>query len=321
VKLAWFAGAAAAAVVGAAVVDGVRRGDAPEPARTEAAELAGRGRVAAQLAELGARGELALHDGACSEAVLSLPGLERRASSLACVPTGARSPDGRLVARCSDGRIEVRSTTTGELEWFDRGCVPAWRPNGELTAGYAGQIVRLRPCAAFPCVAVPLRELERAARLHPTVPDGIDRVRPFVDGIAWLSDDRAAVAISIRLGGRFDRLGPLSAVAFFRRGRLEPTTPYFRATGGRLGASPRGTYVTLTPGVILRSDGSQVSLPPNLGIAQDLAFSPDERLLALVGRFAITLVDVASLERYDATGGGLRSVTIPQPAARVAWRD
>ena len=29
----------------------------------------------------------------------------------------------------------------------------------------------------------------------------------------------------------------------------------------------------LTPDVILRSDGSQVSLPPNLGIAQDLAIA------------------------------------------------
>jgi hypothetical protein len=63
-----------------------------------------------------------------------------------------------------------------------------------------------------------------------------------------------------------------------------------------------------------------VTLPQHLRDVRDFAWSPDERLLALATRFAIVVVTVASLERYDATGGGLRSVTIPQPAARLAWR-
>jgi hypothetical protein len=301
-----------------AAVDAIRRDGEAAPADT--AELEEPGEVAAALARLGAHGELVLHDGACGEAVVSLPGLERRDSPLACAPTGARSPVSDLVARCIDRLIEVSSETTGQLEWFDRGCVPAWRPNGELTAEYAGEIVRLRPCGAFPCVAVPLSELERAARLHPTVPDRIDRLRPFVDGIAWLTDDRAAVSISVRLGGRFDRLGPISIVAFFTDGHLDATAPYFRATGGSLAASPRGSYVTLTPDVILRPDGSQLSLPPHLGVIRDFAWSPDERFLALATRYAVVVADVGSLEGYDATGGGLRSVTIPQPAARIDWR-
>jgi hypothetical protein len=320
VKLAWLAGAAAAVVVVAAVVDAIRREDDLAPARTEiSTEIEGRDEVVEALTALGVRGALALHDGACREATLTLPGLGRRASPLPCAPTGARSPDGRLVARCVDGRIEVSSAATGAPEWFDRGCVPAWVPNGELTAAYGGHIVRLRPCAAFPCIAIRLTELDRAARLHPDVP-ALSRVRPLVEGIAWLSNQRAAVAISIRLGGGFDRIGPLSVVAFFTRGRLESTTPYLRATGGRLESSPRGGYVTLTPDVILRRDGSQVNLPQHLREARAFAWSPDERFVALATRFAVEIVSVVSLERYDATGGGLRGVTIPQPAAGLDWR-
>jgi hypothetical protein len=321
VKLAWLAGAAATAVIAAAAVDALRREDEPQPARTETSnEIKGRTEVVEALRALGVRGELALHDGACGEATLTLPGLERRTSPLPCAPTGVRSPLSDLVARCVDGRIEVSSETTGALEWFDRGCVPAWLPNGGLTATYAGEVVRLRPCDAFPCVAIPLHELERAARLHPTVPDRIGRLRPLVDGIAWLSNERAAVALSIRLGGRFDRLGPLSAIAFFEDGRLADTQPYYRATGGMLAASPRGTYVTRTPDVILRGDGSHVSLPQHLRDVRDFAWSPDERFVALATRFAVVVVDVLSLERYDQTGGGLRTVTLPRQAARLSWR-
>lgn len=169
-------------------------------------------------------------------------------------------------------------------------------------------------------VELPQGEVERAARLHPTVPDRIERLRALVDGVARLSDTRVAAAISIRLGGRFERLGPLSTIAFFENGRLVASEPYFRVTGGRLAASPLGTYVTQTPDVILRRDGSQVSLPQHLRDASDLAWSPDERFVALAGRFAVTVVEVTSLERYDLTGGGLRTVTIPQAAPRLAWR-
>jgi hypothetical protein len=302
----------------AAAVDAVRRdGGEPEPAATE---LEGRDDLTAQLVALGVRGELVLHDGACSETTLTLPDLDRRESNLACAPTGARSPDGRQVARCVDGRIEVSSAKTGELEWFDRGCIPAWRPDGALTAAYAGQVVRLRPCASFPCIEIALAELERAARLHPAVPVRAARVRAFVEGITWMSPTRAAVAISIRVGAPVD-LGGVGTIAFFEDGRLQPTTqPQFRSIGAPLDASPRGTYVTQTGDIIMRADGSLLGLPQQLRQARALAWSPDERFLALATRFAVTVVDVGSLERYDETGGGLRSVTIPQPAARVEWR-
>ena len=72
--------------------------------------------------------------------------------------------------------------------------------------------------------------------------------------------------------------------------------------------------------MILRPDGSQLTLPQHLRGARDFAWSPDERLLALATPFSVEVVDAASLERYDRTGGGLRSVTLLQPAARLVWR-
>jgi hypothetical protein len=63
-----------------------------------------------------------------------------------------------------------------------------------------------------------------------------------------------------------------------------------------------------------------VTLPEHLRDVRDFAWSPNERLLALATRFAVEVVDVTTLERYDRTGSGLRSVTLPQAAVRLAWR-
>lgn len=302
----------------AAVVDGVRRNGDPAPATT--AEDEGRADAAAALVALGARGELVLYDEGCGEQRLELPSLAQR-SAAECRIRGVESADGAQVARCSGDGVEVQPAA-GEVQRLP-GCAPAWRPDGTLTAAFADEVVSFRPCAASNACAETLigrAQLERAGRLHPTVPDRPTRLRALIDGIAWLSDTRAAVSISIRLGGRLEGLGPLGAIAFFERGRLEPIRPYFRLTGGRLAASPRGSYVTQTPDVILRPDGSQVTLPTHLRDVRDFAWSRDERLLALATRFAVTIVDVSSLERYDRTGGGLRTVTLPQSASRLAWR-
>ena len=80
----------------------------------------------------------------------------------------------------------------------------------------------------------------------------------------------------------------------------------------------------MTPDVIVRGDGSQVSLPPFLTDvrvrAHAFAWSEDERFLAIATRFAVHVLDVASLERYDRLGSGLRSVMLPLRATELAWR-
>ena len=314
---------AAAVVAAAAVVDGVRRHDEPvaAAAATTAEDDTGRSDAAALLGGLGARGELVLYNAGCGEHRLLLPSLAQR--TIDDCRRGVESPDGASIASCVDAGVDVQRTAGGEVQRLP-GCAPAWRPDGTLTMAFGDEVVTHRPCAGqaqCPETLIGRAQLERAARRHPTVPDRPARLRAIVDGIAWLSDTRAAVTISIRLGGRFEGLGPLGATAFFDGGQLEPVTPYFRLTGGRLTASPRGSYVTQTPDVILRPDGSQLSLPQHLSGVRDFAWSPDERLLALATPFAVTIVDVVSLERYDRRGGGLRSVTLPlsQSAARLAW--
>jgi hypothetical protein len=203
------------------------------------------------------------------------------------------------------------------------GCAPAWRPDGMLTAAHGGAIVGYRMCSEpEPCALtlIPRTELERAARRHPKVPDGPTRLRALVDGVAWLSLTKTAVGLSIRLGGRFEGVGPLGTIAFFEHGRLTDAQPYFRVTGGTLAASTLGAYVTQTPDVVLRRDGTQVTLPPHLRNVHGFAWSGDDRFLALATDSGVEVLEVASLERYDRTGGGLRSVTLPVSAEAVAWR-
>ena len=77
--------------------------------------------------------------------------------------------------------------------------------------------------------------------------------------------------------------------------------------------------MTKTPDVILRSDGSQVSLPPHVRDGHAFAWTADERFLAVATPFAVTILDVVSLERYDRIGSGLSSVTLPLRATELAF--
>jgi hypothetical protein len=304
----------------AAAVDAVRREDGDEPpTTTEVRELE---KLAHQLARLGPHGELVLYGEACGVRVLALPTLELMGDDQSgCGPRGAVSPDGATIARCNGTDVELFGA--GGLARTLPGCAPAWRPDGTLTVAHQGAVVRFRACpdGRDTCTErlIQHAELLRAAREHPTSP-ALAPLRVLVDGVAWLSDARAAVLVSIRLTGGFAGMGPMRAIAFFEDGRLAATQPFFGATGGRLGASPRGTYVTQTPDVILRADGTRVSLPPHLHDVRSFTWSPDERFLAIATEHAVVVIDTGSLEGYDARGGGLRSVTIPQPAVDIQWR-
>jgi hypothetical protein len=176
----------------------MRHGD-PAPAAT-AVEEPGGGDAAVVLAGFGARGELVLSGEGCSELRLRLP-----------------SVAGRRVEECRPRDV---ASANGE------------RPDGTLTASYRDEVVTFRACAEPGGCAATLigrAQLERAARRHPSVPDRPARLRAIVDGVAWLSDTRAAVSISIRLGARVEGLGPA-------RGRSPSSatagwSPSFRTSG------------------------------------------------------------------------------------------
>ena len=253
-----------------------------------------------------------------------LPSLEQTVDSRACALRGAVSPDGRLVARCGGELTEVFEVPDGSPNDAVPGCTPAWRPDGMLTVAQARGVVGFGSCSGgTPCseTLIEQDELHRAAAGHPSVPERPARLRVLVDGIAWVSGGRAAVLLSIRMGGRLAGVGALSEIAFFEDGRLvQGARTYTRTTGGRLAASRRGGYVTLTPDVILRPDGSQVSLPAHLRDGLAFAWSPDDRFVVLATPFAVHVLDVESLARFDETGFGLRSVTLPLRATDLAWR-
>ena len=323
-KLEWLAVTALATLVAVATVDAVRGRQASDPPAPNT-ELPAQDVLARRLEAVKASGELVLYGDGCAVQLLALPSLERTQDPRDCAPRGAVSPDRSLVARCLGEKTEVFERDAGVLVRTVPGCAPAWRPDGVLTVAHEDAVVRFLdacPRGSGVCIRTLIgrSELARAARRHPTVPVRSVGMRVLVDGIAWFSQTRAAVQLSIRMGGRLDGVGALSALAFFENGRLAATQPYFRITSGRLAASSRGTYVTRTPDVILRQDGTQLNLPPHLRDAAAFAWSADERLLALATPFAVFVLDVASLERYDDTGGGLRSVTLPLSVTELAWR-
>ena len=313
---------ALAALVAVAAVDAVRNREPDERPPTPTA-LDDRDALADRLEGLRADGELVLYGSGCAVRLVLLPSLKQTEDLSGCAPHGATSPDRSLVARCLGERTELFEQGGGVLVRTLPGCAPAWRPDGMLTVARNGDVVQFLgecpPGEDCTRTLIERSELERAARRHPTMPQQSAGLRVLVEGIAWLSPRRAAVQLSIR-GGRIAGIGALSQIAFFDDGRLTATQPYFRMTGGRIAASSRGTYLTMAPDVVLRQDGTQVNLPQHLRDARAFAWSPDERTLAVATRFAVIVVDVASLERYDVDGGGLRSVTLPVSVTELAWR-
>jgi hypothetical protein len=162
-------------------------------------------------------------------------------------------------------------------------------------------------------------ELERAALRHPNVP-GDAEVDVSVEDLVWLGRTRAVARLDVTPRGRLARLGPQPVIAVFESGRVVHTTSLFRTAGARLIASPTRRYVAFAPGIVLRRDGSEATVPPHLVHAHAVAWSPDGRWLALAQRAVVVLVDVESLERYDREGGSVRTVTLPLFARDLAWR-
>ena len=167
--------AALATIVVAATVDAFRREGDEEPTTTTTAQLVGRDALAAQATHLGVRGQLLLYGYGCHVQLLTLPSLERTEDSSGCVPRGAVSPDGSLVARCLGDETELVHTHSASagVHGIVPGCAPAWRPDGTLTVARGRAVIRFRACPGPRACAVTLitrSTLERAARRHPTVP-------------------------------------------------------------------------------------------------------------------------------------------------------
>jgi hypothetical protein len=222
--------------------------------------------AAAALREAGLRGVLTYADDDCRLRALTLPDLADHpaSSERQCRLTGlvARrfgqpvgDPQRILVARCRSGRIEL-SELGGPILSRAPGCVPAWRPDGTLTAVRNGELVSLFPTRVL---------LSRA---------GLARELGGDFGIveaAWLSQTTVAAVV---------RATPPSAtpdlLAVFRAGRLVARPAAFGTGMSGLRVSPEGNFAAARSSrgaIVLDGEGRRVRLP--VGV-RALSWSPDE---------------------------------------------
>jgi hypothetical protein len=205
-------------------------------------------------------------------------------------PSGARAAD--LV-----NSIEVRP---GGRAF--RGAVPAWRPDGVLTYADEG-VVRAWPSRT---VLIAPRDLRPVwARQIGTLTRSVEFVR--VKQLAWLSSTRAVLILGIRVrsGSEFE------FTALFERGRL---ASLLAQSSPRLWTSPGGRFFALGGNGDLQlynRDGEAVPLPITVTEPQAIAWSPDERWVAVSTGASIFLV------RMSATDRSVRR--LPVEAHDLAW--
>jgi hypothetical protein len=222
------------------------------------------------------RGVLVLGGPDCSVAALRLPGLvEQQPPRRPDCGDVVWSRDGSLAARCT--QTNGTEILTADLAFTARaaGCAASWRRDGALTLIREGDIVlwrrRGRERTAFTHTRLVAQLKGRAERL----------LRPqtyrFTE-VRWA--DEASFA-TILVGKRPWETG----VALFTNGILDWFTPLFGAHPEDLRVSPAGKLafartVPVREYRMLSRSGTELSLP-RIGNADALAWSPDERWVAI----------------------------------------
>ena len=340
--------AAVLVLVLVAAADTLRRtGEADEepPRRATVTVGAGEESPAEAVAALRAarvRGTIAYTDERCALQAVRLPGLARairprtgrdRGCAFSLSPDGTRaaSPgaawhsNSRRVALCRGRTVGISVGFEGAFvrEW--RGCTPAWRPDGALTIVRGGGIsLADTGCAGTGCerVLVDAAMVVGAMRRHLNL-DVVRLRRYTITDAAWLSRTRVVllldVVVRVPTGGVRD--AHLPVVAFFELGRDIAVHSYLGpAQLTRLVPSTRGRYVVVRPSLVLRDDGSQVSLPDWLRDVRAVELSPDERGVAVASRGGVYLFRTWELDMFDRTGRSPRSIRLPFVARDLAWR-
>jgi hypothetical protein len=290
---------ALAVVAVVAVVDAARSRDAvdprADPSPTTGREDAGSAREDELEAE-GVRGVLYYSDPAddCRVHALALPTLE-----------AAPPPE---VGTC---RFEDSTTTR--------------KPDGTPTVIRKGQVWNA-PCAPADTAGCGQRllataELTEAAHAVPFVPTGPRQLREVTAiRVSWFTPTRAAVLVRVRLRGRLRALGPVSVLAVYEGKRLLDATQYAGAFDLRM--SPRRSSVGIVETgrrvTIVSRSGAQLLGAADLPSpdAHALAWSPDERWVAVASRWSVYLLRVADL----AADRQPRIIRLPLVARDLAWR-
>ena len=111
---------------------------------------------------------------------------------------------------------------------------------------------------------------------------------------------------------RIPRLGPQDLVAVFENGRVRGSYYFLDDDRDSLEVSRGSRYIAAGTAFAVRADGPRLAVPDAFGEVRALAWSPDERWLAVAAR------DVVALVRVGASVTP-RVVALPIDAADVAW--
>src|SRR3954470_11095462 len=278
---------------------------APPPPAQGPPALPGRERLVPRLEELGAGGALYLTDVRCQRFVLSLPSLRWAASGRQPTDCGlwARPPvesdSGIAAKQVNADTIEV---TSGGWSYAFQGSAPAFKPDGTLTFVRDGRLYEWTARCPAKARIIRFQELHDVPRCVEPITDAPHGIRE----VAWLADDRyAAVA------------GPDGAMSVLVVGDGAERR-LFTGVGTRVGAleaSPAGRYLaarvdgafalfcTAAPGVR--------PLPRSDELVRGIAWSPDDRLAALVTESSVRVFPV---------GRPKRAVALPLSVAAARWR-
>ena len=234
-------------------------------------------------------GLLLLAEEDCSVQALRLPDLTQEEPPRRADCRGAVwSDDATLVAECVGGFTSIHNAR-GELVRRLPGCSPAWRADGSLGVLSRGALVLAR--SVFPPVVLMTRP-----DLHASLSELVQSPEDY-DFVAfdWIATSEFAAVVR---GGRLDEQ---ALVVFTTRGQNELIRTGLGRLVSSVRASPLGTYLTLTNNnpergfSVLTRDGDRVLLP-RVEDARSLAWSPDERWVALATPAKVVIARTGSRE-------------------------
>lgn len=205
------------------------------------------------------------------------------------------SADGTVSARCVGDMTTVGPTPDG-LRFRLRGCAPAWRPDGDVSVIRDGNLV-VAPRRGEPRVFISRSAISAQISGQLPEPESYELAE-----VEWLDRSRFAAILAGRQPWQ-------RAVAVFGEGSLEMIVPEFGQRISSLRASPLGNlgFAHNQLGrefVMLTRAGKEVPLP-RIANARAIAWSPDERWVALMTRTTtfIALTGTRRVVKQIAVGG------------------
>jgi hypothetical protein len=218
------------------------------------------------------------------------------------------SPNNRFVARCTDGRIEVRELTSGIVRRRIEGCAPSWRPD------FGHRLMWAREGTIYDEgePSVTMADLRHAAHRHPTLhgiaPDIPVRVR--VHDLAALDNGRLVASLEVNV----PFVGDIYESVLWDGRAVIGVTSNFGGLVRDWVSSRSGGYAASANGTIMALDGETTDPPDGLPAGRAVAFSPDERWLAYVTGRNVYLIGTAA---NDEPG---RVIRVPVPARDLVWQ-